>query len=243
MNRQPLIVVGASRGFGAATTKQLAADGHHVVAVARSADRLAALADSSDHIIPATGDGRDAELAVELLARHDPAAILIGGGATPHMAPLEDHTWETLSLNWENDVALVFTWLHTILNNPTDSLEHVVVLSSGAGLFGSPGSGGYAGSKATTRFLATSAADSAKRLGRDIKFTSVNPKLTSDTDTGKAAVAGYAVINGTDADAALAEPPLFTAEHAGRHLANVLTHPDDYPASQYLLAEDDLHQI
>lgn len=153
---------------------------------------------------------------------------------------LEDQTWETLSLHWEHDVSIAFTWLHAILNNPTESLDHVVVLSSGAGVFGSPTSGGYAGSKATTRFLTASAADSANRLGRNIKFTSINPKLTSATDIGKAAVAGYAAINGADVDTALAEPPPYTVEHAGNRLAEVLTHPDNYPAGQYLLAEGDL---
>ena len=31
------------------------------------------------------------------------------------MAPLEDHTFETLSRHWEHDVAIAFTWLQAIL--------------------------------------------------------------------------------------------------------------------------------
>lgn len=243
MTSQPIIVVGASRGFGAATSRQLAANGHHVVAVARDSTHLTELADGNDQVTGVAGDGRDADLAVDLLAGHDPAAVLIGGGATPHMAPLEDHTWDTLSLNWNNDVALAFTWLHAILNNTTAHLEHVVVLSSGAGLFGSPSSGGYAGSKATTRFLTSSAADSATRLSREIKFTTVNPKLTSDTDTGKAALAGYARINDADVDTALAQPPLFTADHAGKHIASLVVGHGTFTADHYLLTEDGLVEI
>jgi enoyl-[acyl-carrier-protein] reductase (NADH) len=44
----------------------------------------------------------------------------------------------------------------------------VVVVSSGAAVNGSPASGGYAGTKATQRFIAGYAQDESRRAGLDI---------------------------------------------------------------------------
>jgi 3-oxoacyl-[acyl-carrier protein] reductase len=45
--------------------------------------------------------------------------------------------------------------------------SRVLLMSSGAALRGSPISGGYAGAKATIRFIAAYADDEARRLGLD----------------------------------------------------------------------------
>ena len=65
---------------------------------------------------------------------------------------------------------------------------------------GSPLSGGYAGAKATQRFLTTYAQDEARRANLDIRFTAVLPRLTPHTDLGRPAVEAYAARNGQSVD-------------------------------------------
>lgn len=232
--KNTVIVVGASRGFGAATATALAAGGNSVLGIARNWSGSSVGGD----VVRVEGDGRDAALAKALLDEHQPTAVVVGGGVAPHMAPLEDQTFETLSRHWEADVAIAFTWLQAVLKQRTTRPNTVAVLSSGAGMFGSPGSGGYAGAKATTRFLTASAADSAARLEMATRFVSVNPKLTSATDLGRIAVSGYAEIGGQEPGELPA--PIYSAEHAGALLADLVTNPATYPASTYILAEDEL---
>ncbi len=57
-------------------------------------------------------------------------------------------------------------------------------MSSGAAVAGSPLSGGYAGSKATIRFISGYAAEESERAGLGIRFVSVLPRLTAATDLG-----------------------------------------------------------
>ena len=54
-------ITGASTGIGAALAKKLNADKHHVSAVARRADRLAALEQASDYFCGYQADVRDAD--------------------------------------------------------------------------------------------------------------------------------------------------------------------------------------
>ena len=93
----------------------------------------------------------------------------------------------------------------------------MIAFSSGAALFGSPLSGGYAGAKATIRFIAQYAADESQRGGLGIRFVSVLPQLTPETELGAAAVAAYAAREGMDIPSFLAtRGPSLTPEQAGQ---------------------------
>ncbi len=238
------IVVGAGRGFGAATADALAEADHEVVALSRgSSPTDPSSGERLRNVKAVTGDGRDPNLARRLLAEYRPTALVIGGGAVPHMAPIEEHTFESLSLHWHHDVAIVFTWLQAVLTAPVPTVETVVTISSGAGVFGSPGSGGFAGAKATTRFLTEAAADSAGRLGIGTRFLTVNPKLTGGTELGRAAIAGYAAITGAGRSEPITAPPIYSASHAGRLIAGLVTGPAEHPHDHYLLTEDGLAAV
>lgn len=67
------------------------------------------------------------------------------------------------------------------------------MISSGAAVAGSPLSGGYAGAKATQRFITAYTQDEANRAGLGISFTALLPRITPLTDLGRPAVQAYAV--------------------------------------------------
>jgi NAD(P)-dependent dehydrogenase (short-subunit alcohol dehydrogenase family) len=172
------IVVGASRGLGRGIAAAFADAGTSVVAVSRTPAEFPEPANGSGTIQPEIADGGDASVPADLLDRYDPAAVILVAGATPHMLPLQEHTWETFSVNWEADVRTAFQWLREVLLMPLAPGSRVVVISSGAAVAGSPLSGGYAGAKATQRFITAYAQDEAERAGLDITFTAVLPKIT-----------------------------------------------------------------
>jgi hypothetical protein len=59
-------------------------------------------------------------------------------------------------------------------------------------------SGGYAGAKATIRFITSYAAGESQRASFGIRFVSVLPQLTPATELGAAATAAYAAREGLD---------------------------------------------
>ena len=79
----------------------------------------------------------------------------------------------------------------------------VVVVSSGAAINGSPASGGYAGSKATQRFIAGYAQDESRRAGLDITVTAVLPRMTPFGEVGRRGIRGYAARGGQTEEAYL----------------------------------------
>jgi len=99
----------------------------------------------------------------------------------------------------------------------------VVVVSSGAALAGSPLSGGYAGAKATQRFITAYAQEEANRAGLDITFTAVLPRITPLTDLGRPAVQAYAARAGQTEDEYMQQmgPPV-TPEVAGAALLELI---------------------
>jgi NAD(P)-dependent dehydrogenase (short-subunit alcohol dehydrogenase family) len=187
------IVVGASRGLGWGIATGFAQAGAPVVAVARSTDALADLAGAgAGDIQPVIADATDPSVAGSLVDRYGPRAVILVAGATPLTRPLQHHTWETFSVNWQTDVRMAFHWLREALLRPLEPGARVVVMSSGAALQGSPLSGGYAGAKATQRFITAYAQDEATRAGLGITFTAVLPRITPLTDLGRPAVRAYA---------------------------------------------------
>lgn len=77
---------------------------------------------------------------------------------------------------------------------------------SGAALGGSPLSGGYAGAKATQRFITANAQDEAKRDGLGIIFAAVLPRFSPQTGIGRTAIQAYAARSGQSVEPAV--PPV-----------------------------------
>ena len=104
-------------------------------------------------------DAADPNLAGRLIDAYRPAILVLNAGATPLPRPIQHHTWQTFSRNWEVDVQHVFNWIREALLAPLEPGSTVITLSSGAALRGSPLSGGYAGAKAAIRWLTGYAAE------------------------------------------------------------------------------------
>jgi NAD(P)-dependent dehydrogenase (short-subunit alcohol dehydrogenase family) len=190
------LVVGASRGLGRGIATALAEAGASVIALARSTSTYPEPASGAGTIQPVVADATDASAAGSLLDRYDPEVLILVAGASPLVRPLQHHTWETFSANWNTDVRISFHWLREALLKPLRPKSRVVVFSSGAALAGSPLSGGYAGAKATQRFITGYAQDEANRAELGITFTALMPRITPLTELGRPAVQAYAARNG-----------------------------------------------
>jgi NAD(P)-dependent dehydrogenase (short-subunit alcohol dehydrogenase family) len=179
----------------------------------------------------------------QLLDKHRPRTLVLNAGAAPLTRPVHRQTWQTFSRNWEVDVQHVFNWTREALLLPLEPGSVVIAFSSGAAVNGSPLSGGYAGAKATIRFLASYAAAEAGRNALGIKFTCVLPQLTPETDLGAAGVDAYAAREGVDIPAFLDGfgPPL-TPEQVGTAVVDIVTGPGD-DRNAYLLTAAGLSPV
>ena len=204
---RPALVTGASRGFGRAIATALAARGVPVTGVARDRGALDDLqAELGGSFTPVAADAADPVVAGQLIDACRPGLLVLNAGAAPLSRPIQRHTWETFSRNWDVDVQHVFHWTREALLAPLDPGSLVVTLSSGAAVRGSPLSGGYAGAKATIRFITAYAASESERDGLGIRFVSLLPQLTPATGLGAAAVAAYAAREGIDVAAYTGRP-------------------------------------
>jgi NAD(P)-dependent dehydrogenase (short-subunit alcohol dehydrogenase family) len=238
------IVVGASRGLGRGIATAFAEAGAPVVAVARTVSALGELANGVGTVQPEVADAGDADVAAGLLERHEPAVVILVAGSSPHLRPLQHQTWEGFSVNWQADVRITFHWLREVLLKPLRPGGRVVVFSSGAALSGSPLSGGYAGAKATQRFITAYAQDESNRAGLDLTFTAVLPRLTPLTDLGLPAVQAYAARAGQTKEEYLGKMgPLVTPETAGAAVVELVQADATAVAPAYLLTGAGLEKL
>jgi len=221
------IVTGASRGFGRGIATALAQAGARVVGVARDGARLEELrAQLGGGFTPVAADAADPVIAGQLIDAYRPGVLVLNAGARPLSRPLQQHTWQTFSRNWEVDVQHAFGWTREALLAPLPPGSAVIAFSSGAAINGSPLSGGYAGAKAAIRFLTAYAAAESDRGALDIRFAAVLPQLTPATELGAAAVAAYAARQGADLPAFVeGMGPALTPEQVGKAIVDIVTDP------------------
>jgi NAD(P)-dependent dehydrogenase (short-subunit alcohol dehydrogenase family) len=222
------IVTGAGRGFGRATAFALSRAGLRVVGVARDNTDLEKIHDElGDSFVPVRADATDPAVAERLLAQYLPHVLVLNAGAVPLAAPVHEYTWEEFSRHWHADVQHVFHWTRLALTLPLPPGSTVLTVSSGAALRGSAISGGYAGAKATIRFLTGYAAEEAQRAELGIRFLSVLPPMTPGSGVGDAGVAGYAARSGVqEAEFIQRLGPIATTDQIGRTIAALALDPD-----------------
>jgi 3-oxoacyl-[acyl-carrier protein] reductase len=244
LSRRTTIVVGASRGLGHGIATAFAQAGAPVVAVSRTAAAFPESATTNPNIRTEVADAAEETAAPSLLDQYRPEVLILVAGATPVMGPLQDQTWETFSVNWQVDVKITFTWLRAALLQPLPPGSRVVVVSSGAAINGSPASGGYAGSKATQRFLAGYAQEESRRAGLDLTVTAVLPTMTPFGEVGRRGVRAYAARGGQTEEAYLQQlGELLTPEGAGSALVELVRAYAATTAPGYLLTAAGLQKL
>jgi NAD(P)-dependent dehydrogenase (short-subunit alcohol dehydrogenase family) len=164
----------------------------NVIAVARDAAALEAVARATPGVVAHAADAADPAVARELLEKHRPALVVLCAGVAPTNKPLHEQTWESFSVNWGVDVRQAFEWARQALLLPMPTGSHMVIVSSGAALRGSPLSGGYAGAKRMQWLVADYASQEAARLKLGLKFHAVLPILNASSELGRGAIAAYA---------------------------------------------------
>jgi NADP-dependent 3-hydroxy acid dehydrogenase YdfG len=175
------VVTGASSGIGAATARRLAAEGFHVVAVARRADRLdslvASLPSATSVVADITSDADISRLVEVVSGLGGPVELLVNnaGGAlgaeTVEDADLSDWQW-MFEVNVLGTVRVTKALLPLL---SASGRATIVVISSTAGLVVYEGGGGYTAAK-----HAQTAVAETLRLelnGRPIRVVEIDPGM------------------------------------------------------------------
>ena len=177
--REYAVITGASSGIGAATARLLASNGYHVIAAARRADRLAALATEDQNIEAFTLDVTKQE-SIDSLTKHlqgKPVSILINcaGGAFDAAAinDSDPEIWKkTYDINVVGSVRMVkaMTPLMQAFGH-----GHIVMISSTAGHRVYENGGSYVAAK----FAETSLVETLRLElnGQPIRVTEIAPGM------------------------------------------------------------------
>jgi len=183
MSIQRALVIGAGSGVGHATAGALTAAGTRVLAAGRERDAT------------------DPAQVAGLIAEADPDLVVVAAGTRPRMASIEEQSWASFSAPWNVDVRIAFEVGRAALARPLRPGATVLIVSSGAGLDGSPLSGGYAGAKRTQMLVARYLQRASDARGLGIRFVALAPRqLLAGTRIGAAAAAAYGAENGESAE-------------------------------------------
>lgn len=168
------VVTGASSGIGEATTKVLAAQGFHVVAVARRADRINALAAEVGGTGVVADVTKDEDVAA-LAHRLDRVDVLINNaGGAKGLAPVADADMEHWRWMWETNVLGTLRVTRALLPKLIESGDGLIVtVTSIAALEIYDGGAGYTAAKHAQGALHRTLR--GELLGKPVRLTEIAP--------------------------------------------------------------------
>lgn len=173
------VVTGASSGIGAATVRLLRAKGWDVLAVARRADRLLALAEETG-AVPVVADVTDAgdvaRLAEQARARGPVHALVNNAGGAIGLDAVATGSVEDWRAMYEVNVLGTLRVTQALLPDLRASGRgDVVVLTSTAGHDTYPGGGGYVAAKHAERSIAATLR--LELVGEPVRVVEVAPGM------------------------------------------------------------------
>lgn len=168
------VVTGASSGIGAATAKTLAEQGFHVVAVARRAERIEALAREIGGTA-VVADVTDDSAVDALAARLDRVDVLVNNaGGARGLAPVADADLEHWRWMWETNVLGTLRLTRALLPKLIDSGDGLIVtVTSVAALETYDGGAGYTAAKHAQGALHRTLR--GELLGKPVRLTEIAP--------------------------------------------------------------------
>ncbi len=173
------VVTGASSGIGAATVRRLRGEGWDVVAVARRADRLAALAQETGcevAVADVTRDDDVARLAGAVTSGGPVHALVNNAGGALGTDPVESGSPDDWRSMYEVNVLGTLRVTQALLPALRDTGRgDVVVLTSTAAHGTYPGGGGYVAAKHAERQVATTLR--LELVGQPVRVIEIAPGM------------------------------------------------------------------
>lgn len=168
------VVTGASSGIGAATARTLAAQGFHVVVVARRADRLRRLADEIDGtavVADVTDDAAVQDLASQL-TRVD--VLVNNAGGAKGLAPVAESDLDDWRWMWETNVMGTLRVTKALLPKLVESGDGLIVTVTSIAAFEVyDGGAGYTAAKHAQGALHRTLR--GELLGQPVRLTEIAP--------------------------------------------------------------------
>ncbi len=201
------VVTGASAGIGEATAKTLAAQGFHVIAVARRADRIQRLADEigGTAVVADVTDGAAVEALAARLSRVD--VLVNNAGGARGLEPVAEANLENWRWMWETNVIGTLRVTRALLPKLIESGNGLIVtVTSIAAMEVYDGGSGYTAAKHAQGALHRTLR--GELLGQPVRLTEIAPgavetefslvRFGGDQQRADAVYAGITPLTATD---------------------------------------------
>lgn len=173
-NERVAVITGASSGIGAATARTLAAQGFHVVAVARRADRIRDLAEEigGTAVVADVTDEASVDALASKLSRVD--VLVNNAGGARGLEPVADADLDHWRWMWETNVIGTLRVTRALLPKLIESGDGLIVtVTSVAALEVYDGGAGYTAAKHGQGALHRTLR--GELLGKPVRLTEIAP--------------------------------------------------------------------